>query len=136
MIEIRNYQASDYQVVREILEKGNLFYDVCDSENNLERTIKQEPDSILVAVENGKVIGTVCTVSGFIPFIFRLAVHPNYRNRGIGMKLMQSAEQVLKKKGHSHGNILVDANDTELQKMYERHGYERGHTYVWMEKKL
>ena len=135
-MEIRNYNPSNYREVREILEAGKLFYEVCDSEKNLERKIQKEPDSILVAVEDGRVVGTAFIISGFIPFIFRLAVHPNYRNRGIGMKLMQFAEQVLKEKGHSHANILLAVNDEELQKLYERHGYEKGNTYVWMEKKL
>lgn len=135
-MEIRNYRISDYREVREILEAGKLFYEVCDSKKNLERKIQKEPDSILVAVDDGQVVGTTFIISDFIPFIFRLAVHPNYRNRGIGMRLMQSAEQVLRETGHSHTNILVAANDGDLQELYKRHGYEKGNTYVWMEKKL
>jgi len=135
-IKIRKYSLADYPSVREILQASKLFYEPNDSESNLRRVIGDDPDSILVAVENRRVVGTAFTESGFIPFIFRVAVHPEYRNRGIGEKLMQSAEEVLKNKGHSEANILVAIDESENQLRYERQGYEKGHTYVWMEKKL
>ena len=73
MSQIRNYQASDYQQVREILEKGNLYWELSDNEQALERKVQQFPDSILVTVEDGRVVGTQFIVEDFLPLMFRLS---------------------------------------------------------------
>ncbi len=114
MIEIRSYQNSDYQAVREILESGKLFWERSDNEESLERKIKQNPDSILVAVEDGRIVGTQFIVEDFMTFLFRLAVHPEYRRRGIGAALMERGEEMLRQRGHKHVNILVETSDAEL----------------------
>lgn len=136
MTQIRNYQASDYQQVREILERGNLYWEPSDNEQALERKIQQRPDSILVAVEDDRVVGTQFIVEDFLPLMFRLSVHPDYRSKGIGKALMQRGEEILRQKGSNHVNILVASDDKELQSYYERQGYEKGNTYVWMVKEF
>ena len=69
-------------------------------------------------------------------FLFRLAVHPEYRGKGIGKALMQRGEEILRGKGCNHVNIIVASDDTELQSYYERQGYEKGNVYVWMVKEF
>ena len=136
MTQIRNYQTSDYQQVREILEKGNLYWNLSDSEQALEKKIQQHPDSVLVAIEDDKVVGTQFIVEDFLPLMFRLSVHPDYRGRGIGKALMQQGEETLRQKGYNHVNILVASDNTELQKYHKRQGYIKGNSYVWMIKKF
>ena len=82
------------------------------------------------------VVGTQFIVEDFLPLMFRLSVHQDYRNKGIGKALMQQGEKVLRQRGYNHVNILVASDDTELQSYYERQGYEKGNTYVWMVKEL
>jgi len=72
MTQIRNYQNQDYPQVREILERGNLYWEQSDNEQALERKIRQCPDSILVAVADGRVVGTQFIVEDFLPLIFEL----------------------------------------------------------------
>ncbi len=135
-MEIRNYQVSDFLQVKEILQRGNLYREHSDNEKALERKIQQSPDSIIAAVEDSRVVGTLFIVEDFIPLMFRLSVHPDYRNRGIGKALMQRGEEVLRKKGYNRVNILVAADDTELQSYYEKQGYEKGNKFVWMVKEF
>ncbi len=136
MIHIRSYQTSDFQEVREVLEKGNIYWDTPDNEQSLERKIKDHPDSILVAVEDGRVVGTEFIVEDFMPFLFRIAVHPEYRGRGISKELMQKGEEILKERGYNNVNILVAVDDLGLQELYQKRGYEKGRKYVWMTKEL
>ena len=136
MTQIRNYQSSDYQQVREILERGNLYWELSDNKEALERKIQQRPDSILVAIEDNRIVGTQFIVEDFLPLMFRLSVHPDYRSKGIGKALMQRGEEVLKQRGYNHVNILVALDDTELQIYYEKQGYEKGNSYVWMVKEF
>ena len=136
MVEIRRYQTTDYLAVKRILEAGGLFWGVSDSRERLGRKIQDDPDSILVAVEDERVVGTQFIITDFMPFLFRLAVHPEYRKRGIGTELMQRAEELLRERGHNHVNILVLTTDTKLQEAYRRKGYENGREYRWMTKEL
>src|SRR3989344_260088 len=132
MTEISFYSNSDYNPVREILELGDLFWDVSDSEENFNRKIKESPESILVAVEGKKVVGVGMVVLDFIPLLFRLAVHPDYRGRGIGKLLLERREQIVKKNGYNHVSLLIADSNTELQKRYETYGYKKGGSYTWM----
>ena len=136
MVEIRNYTPLDFPQVKEILKEGKLFYEQIDNAEALEKKVKQAPDTIIVAVENGRVIGTEVIVPDLFPFLFRLAVHPDFRKRGVGRKLMQRGEEILKSKGYDHVNILVTSNDLELQEYYQQQGYEKGNTYTWMFKEF
>jgi len=136
MAEIRNYNPSDFPHVKAILEEGKLFYEQIDNAGALEKKIKQAPDTIIVAIEEERVVGTVVIIPDFFPFLFRLAVHPDFRKRGIGRQLMQRGEEILKSKGYDHVNILVASNDLELQEYYERQGYEKGKNYTWMFKEF
>ena len=136
MIQIRNYQPTDFAQVRDILEQGGLFYEQIDNANALEKKVKQAPDTIIVAVDDGRVVGTEVIIPDLFPFLFRLAVHPDFRKRGIGKQLMQRGEEILRSKGYDHVNILEASNDLELQEYYKKHGYEKGNTYTWMYKEF
>src|SRR3989344_5094290 len=132
MVEIRRYQKPDFPEVKDILEKGGLYWEIPDNEKSLERKIQNDPDSILIATLDNKVVGTLFIIPDFMPFIFRLVVHPDFRNKGIGTELMCAGEDLLKRRGCNHVNILVASEDKKLQVFYERQGYEKGHTYTWM----
>ncbi|HLC73902.1 MAG TPA: GNAT family N-acetyltransferase [Candidatus Nanoarchaeia archaeon] len=136
MVLTRNYQSTDYESVREILEVGGLFWEASDNKESLERKIQRQPGSILVATEDKKVVGTQFIVEDFMPLLFRLAIHPDFRRRGIGLQLITHAEDLLRSKGHNHVNILVASNDLELIEHYQKQGYEKGSTYLWMVKEL
>ena len=97
MVEIRKYSKSDYANVRKNLEAGDMFDPVWDSEVNLGKMIAIDPESVLVAVEDGQTIGNIYILAGgWEAYIFRLAVRPSHRNKGIGKQLMQEAEKKLK----------------------------------------
>lgn len=136
MIKIRNYEHLDYSQVKEILEKSCLYWDPVDNERSLEKKIKMDQDSIILALDDNQIVGTQIVVLDYFPFLFRLAVHPDYRKRGIGTMLMKKGEEVIKSKGFNHVNILVAAEENELQEIYERLGYEKGNKYVWMTKEF
>src|ERR1700733_5734230 len=98
-VSIRNYAKEDYPSLKQILIEGGLFDETWDSEKGLEKRIIEKPDSIIVAVMNGQVIGCVYLVDDFFPFIFRLAVKKRFRRQGIGKKLVAEAIERLKKHG-------------------------------------
>ncbi len=70
MAEIRIYRPSDFGQVREVLEKCGMYWDLADNEQSLEMKIKDDPESILVAIEDSKVISTQFIVRDFFNFLF------------------------------------------------------------------
>lgn len=136
-LQIRAYASSDYPRVRRNLLEGNIFDQEMDAEERLSEKISRDPESILVATIDNKIVGNVFIVEdGWAAFVFRLAVVKEYRNRGIGKRLMQEAEERIRKKGYNELHILVHTDETELQGYYEKLGYLKGNKYQWMYKSL
>lgn len=136
-IGIRPYTPVDYPQVRTLLEEGNLYYEPNDSQKRLDEKISRDPKSIFIAQDLDQIVGTVSLMEdGRMAFIFRLAVRPTHRNRGIGRNLMDKAEEELRSRGHKEINILVEEDNNELKDYYRRQGYEEGHPYRWMAKEV
>jgi ribosomal protein S18 acetylase RimI-like enzyme len=88
---------------------------------------------ILVAESNGKLVGQIFvqltihrqdfkrnTESGYL-HAFR--VRPQYRNRGIGTRLLQSAEAALYELGFERAVIAASVDNHGARRLYERQGY-------------
>ena|SRR3989344_6402962 len=95
-IAIRPYLDKDYDELALNLKEGELFSPFVDTKNNLLKMIQNDPQSILVAEFDGKIIGNVYILySPWSSFIFRLAVMKEFRKKGIGFKLICESEKIL-----------------------------------------
>jgi ribosomal protein S18 acetylase RimI-like enzyme len=66
------------------------------------RLIANEAAALLVADLGGEIIGPICaTWDGWRGNLYRLAVHPNHRRRGIALQLVARAEQRIAAQGGS-----------------------------------
>ena len=80
----------------------------------------------LVAVQDGQVIGVVSmaiTVPLIKGYIAALAVHEDWRGRGVGSRLLTAAEQRIL---HESPNVFlcVSSSNLDAQRFYQRHGYQ------------
>lgn len=136
-MNIRPYQDSDYEEIKDILQSGGHFDEVWDSRVHYSNKIQKDPMSILVAVEENEIIGCQLIIRDpWTCFLFRLAVKASHRNKGIGSLLMKAAEDLLKKDGVEEVAIFVNEDDSHLQGYYEKRGYLRGGNYRCLYKKL
>ena len=133
---IRQYTPADYADVRKNLEEGRLFYEPMDSEEQLTRLHEQSPQSLIVAEQDGTVVGNVIVLHDWGPLVFRLAVRKEFRNRGIGTQLMEAAEEQVRSEGFREIHLMVDAGDIEVLNYYRKRQYKEGHLYRWMSKEL
>ncbi len=137
MVSIRCYKDSDYKDVKQTLKEGKLYDNVWENRKNLKHKIERDPESILLAIQNNKIIGCVFIVEdGWNAFIWRLSVRKKYRRQGIGKMLMQKAEEIIKKRGIKESSIFVDTKNEHLKQWYKKQGYLKTSNYTFFYKKL
>ncbi|MFI6295758.1 GNAT family N-acetyltransferase [Nonomuraea sp. NPDC050790] len=91
--EIRNSTLSDVQAVLDFWLEAAEGTDRHDSAAKVEALITRDPEALLLAEQDGKLVGTlIAGWDGWRAHLYRLAVHPSYRRRGIGSMLLAAAE--------------------------------------------
>ena len=95
-----------------------------DRREDIERLVEDSPAALLVAEAAGQIVGAVIAAwDGWRGNIYRLAVHPGYRRRGIGMQLTQAAEDYLRSCDIHRVTALVAFDDQAAGSFWEAAGY-------------
>ena len=133
VVTLRNYQAEDYPQVRSNLEIAGLFWESMDSELLLSRMIARDPESIIVAEDNGHVAGSAYFIDmGFAAMLSRLNVALEYRKTGLGEELINEVKRRAKARGFTQVHLTVHEEQERLVKWYEERGAWKGNLYRWM----
>jgi ribosomal protein S18 acetylase RimI-like enzyme len=123
-LEIRPYKPEDKQAVINLWFACNLIVPANNPNRDIERKLKVTPGLFLVAILDGKIVGTcMAGYEGHRGWINYLAVAPDYRRQGIATRLMEVAEMKLKELGCPKINLQVRTTNTEVIQFYERIGY-------------
>jgi len=89
------------------------------------RLIAHEPDSLLVAVQNGGILGTVIVGwDGWRCHLYRLAVDQSVRRTGIAAMLMAEATLRAKSLGASRLDAMVAIENGPAIAFWEQTGFE------------
>lgn len=134
-LKIRNYQDNDSPKLEQLLKDTGLYYKSLDKKNIFKKKIEHDPDSIIIAEYNKKIVGTVFVI--YDPWnscIYHLGVHPDYRNKGIGNKLMDEAEKRLKAKGIEKITLFVDEENHKAIEFYKKRSWKICNKNFAMEK--
>lgn len=95
-----------------------------ESRDGFARQIAAFPDSFLVAESAGRVVGVVLGSHDHRKgWINRLAVLPDYQRKGIGRKLVEACEAVLRKQGLSIVAAHVEPANAASATLFENLGY-------------
>ena len=135
-IIIRVYQLKDYDQVKQNLMEVEMYDEDIYSEKRIKEKIEKDNKSIFIAEVDGKVIGNIFINLDWAVIIFGLCVKKDFRNQGIGKKLVDAAVAEVKNKGYKSINLLVRENRTELQNTYERWGFIKDDIYRWMRREI
>ena len=80
-----------------------------DTPEQIGQVVRDPAASVLVAVDNDLLVGSIIGGwDGWRGNIYRLAVLPSYRRRGIGRALVAAAEQSLVERGARRISALVE----------------------------
>ena len=132
-VKLRNYKASDYTQLKTNLQIAELHYDDMDSEELIRRMIGRDSESIIIAEDNGKVIGSAYFIDmGFAAMLWRLNVIQEYRKKGIGEEIIKEVKKRAKKRGFTQLHFLVNDAQERLVNYYQKMGSWKGNLWRWM----
>ena len=97
---IRTMTMEDYDGVYALWTKirGFGLRSVDDSREGIERFLRRNPTTSVVAVEDGKVVGSIlCGHDGRRGCLYHVCVDEGYRRRGIGKAMVVKAMEELEK---------------------------------------
>lgn len=137
MVSIRYYSDKDYPELKEMLQENKLYDEVWEDRESLKRKIERDPQSILIAEEDEKIIGSVFIVEdGWNAFIWRLCVKKSHQKKGIGKLLMKRAEEIANERGVKETSLFIDPENKNLKEWYQKQNYEETKDWKFMYKKL
>lgn len=97
---LRVMTAEDYDEVYALWQKISGFgiRSVDDSREGIERFLRRNPTTSVVALEEGRIVGAIlCGHDGRRGCLYHVCVDPAYRMRGIGKSMVVFAMEALKK---------------------------------------
>jgi ribosomal protein S18 acetylase RimI-like enzyme len=96
-----------------------------DSRDQIAIKLARDPDLFLAAEEGGRLVGTVIGGwDGRRGLIYHLAVAADFRQQGVGRRLMTEVEQRLTAKGCYKSYLLITQDNTDVMDFYRKLGWE------------
>jgi ribosomal protein S18 acetylase RimI-like enzyme len=133
---IRPFRLGDYSAITRIWQETGLDHSETESLNDLAKQLAWDSDLVMVAEQDGEVVGVVVgTIDGTRAYFHRLAVLPRKQGKGIGRKLVEAIEKRFKQRGVNRVLIMVNQDNPEVLPFYHSLGYEE-QKYVTLSKKL
>ena len=101
-ILVREMTPEDYDKVYELWNsiQGFGIRSIDDSREGVERFLKRNPTTSVVAVQNGRIIGAIlCGHDGRTGFFYHVCVAEGYRKHGIGKAMATTCMRRLQEEG-------------------------------------
>lgn len=123
---IRTMKLEDYDQIYELWSgiKGFGIRTIDDSREGVEKFIKRNPTTSVVAEENGKIIGTIlCGHDGRRGCMYHVCVAKEYRQHGIGHKMALDAMERLRAEGINKVSLIAFKSNTVGNKFWHKAGW-------------
>ena len=110
MTKIRTMEPEDYEEIYSLWTKikGFAMRSIDDSREGVERFLKRNPSTSVVAEKEGKIVGAIlCGHDGRRGCLYHVCVDPEYRKQGIGRAMVVFAMKALKEEGISKVSLIA-----------------------------
>ena len=107
---IRTMTIEDYEGVYALWMtiKGFAIRSIDDSAEGVERFLKRNPDTSVVAVAGGKIVGSIlCGHDGRRGCLYHVCVREDYRMRGIGKSMVVRCMEALEREHISKVSLIA-----------------------------
>jgi ribosomal protein S18 acetylase RimI-like enzyme len=111
-IVIRPCRVEECAAVLALWERAGAIPSPTDTLEELQRLVRTHGDGFLVAIQGNAIVGSVIGGwDGWRGNIYRLAVAPEARRRGLARRLVREAALVMKSKGGRRLSALVERHE-------------------------
>ncbi|MEU8269915.1 GNAT family N-acetyltransferase [Sphaerisporangium sp. NPDC049002] len=125
-LAVRNGMAEDVEAVLAFWLVAAEGTDRHDSAESVRRLIERDPEALLVAEVGGRMVGTlIAGWDGWRCHLYRLAVDPAHRRRGISRMLLDAAERRFVEHGGMRADAMVLHDNTLAHHAWTAAGYVR-----------
>jgi ribosomal protein S18 acetylase RimI-like enzyme len=125
-IEVKALTLKDYEKVKKLWSEWASQFKPFgrDSEQKMSEALAANSECLWGAFDGERLVGTVmATHDTRKAEVSRLVVHPNYRRQGVASKLLEAAENALKKQGVEIKYAIVFKNNEESLGFFKKRGY-------------
>lgn len=124
MVAIRTARAADLPAILDLWTRAGAEPGHTDDIASLTTLIARDPDALLVAVDDSAIAGSVIAAwDGWRGTIYRLAVAPSHRRRGLGTELVTTAVQRLRAVGAVRLQAIVVETDMQAASFWRASGW-------------
>jgi len=108
-----------------------------DSKEGIDKFLKRNPDTCFVAIDNETIIGVIMVGNdGRRGYIYHTSVDPNYRMKGIGKTLVNTALDALFKLGINKVALVVFERNRIGNEFWKKIGFTKRNDLVYRNKTL
>ncbi|MCX5389302.1 GNAT family N-acetyltransferase [Streptomyces sp. NBC_00094] len=125
-LQIRAARPDEAEAVLAFWQESAKGTSVSDDVEGVTRLVERDPDALILALADGLIVGSVIAGwDGWRASLYRLAVLPSHRRRGISTVLLRAAEERFAALGGRRADAMVlEANETG-RRLWTAAGYER-----------
>jgi ribosomal protein S18 acetylase RimI-like enzyme len=97
-----------------------------DTRQAVTALLDRDPEALILAEQGGVLIGSVIAGwDGWRYHLYRLAVRPDWRRKGVGSALLRAAEDRFKRLGASRADAMVLGENDLGQNLWRASGYRK-----------
>lgn len=121
---IRQCHPEEAEALLALWEAAGASPSVTDTITDIRGAIESSA-SVLVAEMDCRIVGSlIATFDGWRGNMYRIAVHPDYRRRGVGRALVREGERCLAERGVKRITALVEEKYPWATAFWSSVGYE------------
>jgi ribosomal protein S18 acetylase RimI-like enzyme len=125
MITLRPALIADLPDVLALWREADAHPSATDDLASVQQLVTHDAVALLVAVDADRVVGSIVAGwNGWRGSIYRLAVAPSHRRRGLGSQLVAAARDTLAARGATRLDAIVVSDDAQAMAFWARSGWE------------
>jgi ribosomal protein S18 acetylase RimI-like enzyme len=119
-VQIRTCRLDEFDGILAFWREHAAFATATDDIEGLEALYARDPESLIIAEEGGRIVGTVVAAwDGWRGSIYRIVVASSQRRQGLGRELVRAAMRLMESKGARRIAALVDGDDHQAMAFWK-----------------